>query len=227
MLGVVIISGGMDSVTLAYHLKDHYPKHDFHYLSFDYGQRHVKELEFAGQCARDLGARWDVINLAEVGLLFAGNGSQSSLINNSVDVPHGHYEAETMKATVVPNRNMIMLSIAAGLAVAEKADFVAAGMHSGDHAIYPDCRWEFLSVLDHAINLGNEGFCQPEFGLHAPFVNMTKADIASLGDDLGVDWTKTWSCYEGGELHCGKCGTCTERREAFSLAGIVDPTEYA
>lgn len=226
MKAVVIVSGGMDSVTLAHMLKHDNPSQELHLVSFDYGQRHVRELEFAGLCSKDLDAKWDCINMSFLGRLFEMAGSESSLINSNVDVPHGHYEEESMKATVVPNRNAIMLSIATGIAVSEKAEFVYTGVHAGDHAIYPDCRPEFISAMDQAMYVANKGFAVDGFAIQAPFIHMNKYEIASIGDRLKVDWTATWSCYEGGELHCGKCGTCTERREAFSLAGVIDPTEY-
>lgn len=222
---VAIVSGGMDSVTLAHELKHDYPDAELRFISFDYGQRHVKELDFADYCADKLGAYHTVIDLTVLTDLLAA--SHSSLVDLDVRVPHGHYEAETMKATVVPNRNAIMLSIATGIAVAEKASFVAIGVHSGDHAIYPDCRPEFIHNMSRTMRIANEGFCDPEFEIRAPFVAMTKADIASLGDALGVNWEETWSCYEGERIHCGLCGTCVERREALSLAGLVDPTQYA
>lgn len=222
-----IVSGGMDSVTLAHKLRHDFEHDELHMLSFDYGQRHGKELQFAEQCAKNLDAQWTLVNVDFLADLFAESGSHSSLINGDFDVPHGHYEEESMKQTVVPNRNMIMLSIAAGVAVSEGAKFVATGVHAGDHAIYPDCRPEFIRLMSVVLHTANEGFCDSGFYVHAPFMNWKKYQIASLGNSLHVDWTETWSCYEGGEYHCGQCGTCVERREAFSLAGLVDPTEYA
>jgi 7-cyano-7-deazaguanine synthase len=220
---VIIMSGGMDSATLAYHLKDQMPHTEFHYLTFDYGQRHVKEIGYALDLGRKLEAyRHNVINLQDLGELLFVSGSV--LVDPRTDVPEGHYAEETMKVTVVPNRNSIMLAIAVAAAVAVKANMVAAGMHAGDHFIYPDCRPGFLDAFNQAEIIANEGF----WGGHivAPFIKMTKADIVSLGDSLRVPWEMTWSCYKGGQFHCGKCGTCVERREAFSLAGVVDPTEY-
>lgn len=219
--GIVILSGGMDSATLAYYLIEQFNM-DWHYLSFDYGQRHVKELSYAAEIAGNLEARHDIINLQEIGKLLATSGSV--LVDTETEVPEGHYAEETMKATVVPNRNSIMLAIACGVAVAEKAEFVAAGMHAGDHFIYPDCRPEFIDAFEQAESLGNSGFWEAR--IFTPFIDMTKADIVSLGDRFGVPYEKTWSCYKGGAKHCGKCGTCVERREAFSLAGVIDPTDY-
>jgi 7-cyano-7-deazaguanine synthase len=226
MKGVAIVSGGMDSVTLAHWLTKEYDmlEGDLHLLAFNYGQRHKKELVFARQCSFDVGARFDIIDLHELSSLLAQSGS--SLVDTATPVPDGHYAEESMKITVVPNRNAIMLSIASGVAVAEKAAWVATGVHAGDHFIYPDCRPMFIDTLSLATNIGNEGFVDESFHIKAPFIQKTKADIASVGDSLDVDWTATWSCYKGHIIHCGTCGTCTERREAFSLAGVVDPTEY-
>jgi 7-cyano-7-deazaguanine synthase len=195
---------------------------DLSILSFDYGQRHAKELRFAKACADLLGAPHSVVDLSGLRVLLPG----SSLTDDAVPVPEGHYAADSMKATVVPNRNAIMLAIAYGHAVAIGADVVAFGAHGGDHFIYPDCRPEFHRALNEALRIGNEGFGNPKLRLTAPFINSTKQDIAAMGSRLGVDFTQTWSCYKGGEKHCGKCGTCVERREAFALANIEDPTAY-
>jgi 7-cyano-7-deazaguanine synthase len=217
---VVIHSGGMDSTTLLYLLRSW--GYDIVALSFDYGQRHGTELSYAVRTCMKLGIQHQVVDLRSVGPLLSG----SALTDDSVPVPHGHYAAETMRATVVPNRNMIMLSIAIGVGVTEKARIVAIGVHAGDHAIYPDCRPVFMRQLNYAALIGNESFVANDFHLEAPFVNRSKADIAWIGDYLGVPWKDTWSCYEGGALHCGKCGTCVERIEAFQLAGVTDPTKY-
>jgi 7-cyano-7-deazaguanine synthase len=222
MDGVAIVSGGMDSVTLAYHLKETY--NDLHLVSVDYGQRHIKELQCAIHCAEALGCTHDVINLQELGKLLSSSGSV--LVTPMTTVPEGHYAEESMKATVVPNRNSIMLSIATGIAVAEEASFVALAVHAGDHFIYPDCRPEFVRSFSSTMIFANEGFIKPEFHVWAPFVHLAKADICSLGNLLAVPWTDTWSCYKGGRFHCGKCGTCVERREAFQLAHVKDPTRY-
>jgi 7-cyano-7-deazaguanine synthase len=219
---VAIVSGGMDSVTLAYVL--HAQGRDLTLLSFDYGQRHAKELEFASQTATMLGAEWHRIDLRSVTSLLKG----SSLTDRDVEVPDGHYAAETMRATVVPNRNAMMLDIASAVALGQGAGIVATGVHAGDHFIYPDCRPAFLTAYSAMVNIANEGFT-PEGGLlvYAPFSNKTKADIVTIGTGLDVPYSFTWSCYKGGEIHCGRCGTCYERREAFTLAGVDDPTEYA
>lgn len=213
---VSLLSGGMDSATLAYMLADQ--GEELRLLSFDYGQRHIRELESAAKIAAHLGAPHEVVTL---GLDLPG----SALTDPTIDVPEGHYESESMKATVVPNRNAVMLSVGFALAVARGADAVAFGAHAGDHAVYPDCRPAFVEAFQAMQDIATEGFGAPR--LLAPFVRMTKADIARLGADLRVPWAETWSCYQGGALHCGRCGTCRERLEAFTLAGADDPTEYA
>lgn len=218
---VAIISGGMDSTVLAYDLA--HQDHRLHLLSFDYGQRHSIELEYAQRTAGRLGARWDRIDLTSVTALLTG----SALTDRDVDVPEGHYAADTMAATVVPNRNMMMLSVAAAVAVAEGAYQVATAVHAGDHPIYPDCRPEFIAATTRAVRVGNEGHGHPDLMVYAPYVEITKADIATIGDLLGVPWDETWSCYQGGDQHCGRCGTCCERIGAFITAGVHDSTAYA
>jgi 7-cyano-7-deazaguanine synthase len=215
---VAIASGGMDSTTLLYHLKAE--GHDVVGLGFDYGQRHQKELAAGEELCRELGLTYEIADIRSIGGLIMG---QSSQVNPDVEVPEGHYTEESMKATVVPNRNMIMLSIAIGHAIAIEAQAVAYGAHAGDHTIYPDCREEFADVMAQAAAI-----CDwTPIKLLRPFVSLDKAGIASRGHELGVPFGKTWSCYKGLELHCGKCGTCVERREAFANAGIADPTQYA
>lgn len=216
---VAVVSGGMDSVTLAYYLADR--GHAVNLLSFDYGQRHVKELQCAQAAAAHLGVRHDVVDLAGLRPLIA-----TSALTGDTPVPDGHYAEESMKQTVVPNRNAIMVAVATGVAVAREADGVAVGVHAGDHYVYPDCRPEFTDAMQTAMRLGNAGFINPDFELLAPFVMMTKADICALGHSLNVPWDDTWSCYKGGDVHCGTCGTCVERIEAFHLARVDDPTKY-
>lgn len=217
---VLIVSGGMDSVTLAH--KYHAEGFELVLMSFDYGQRHKKELVLAKACADRLGGVHHVVDLSNITNLLPG----SSLTDAAVEVPEGHYAAESMKATVVPNRNAIMLSIAWAHAVAIGADVVAFGAHGGDHFIYPDCRPDFFLSLGEAFMQGNAGFGNPRLNLEAPFIQIDKAQIAALGSELGVPYELTWSCYKGGEVHCGKCGTCVERKEAFQVAGVPDPTVY-
>lgn len=223
---VTIVSGGMDSVTLAYSLAQR--TDDQRLVSFDYGQRHVRELQCAQKCAAALDVPWELIELPDVAR--AISGAQSSLVNPDVAVPHGHYAEDSMRATIVPNRNMMMLSIAAAIAVAHEYDTVAFAAHGGDHFVYPDCRDDFVRALGRAIELGTlDESKRPPVGVQllAPFVQHTKTDIASLGAELGVPFEDTWSCYEGGAVHCGKCGTCVERIEALRDAGVADLTEYA
>lgn len=217
---VLIVSGGMDSVTLAH--KCHADGFALVLLSFDYGQRHKKELESAKRCAERLGGVSRVVDLSNITSLLPG----SSLTDDAVPVPEGHYAADSMKATVVPNRNAIMLSVAWAHAVAIGAEVVAFGAHGGDHFIYPDCRPDFFESLGQAFTRGNVGFGNANLRLEAPFITLDKTAIAVLGHELEVPFEDTWSCYKGGEIHCGKCGTCVERKEAFALAGVPDPTLY-
>ena len=213
---VAIYSGGMDSTVLLYHL--HSQGYDVKALSVDYGQRHRKELDSARTICRMLGITHEVADLRGITHLLKG----SSLTDSEIDVPEGHYAEESMKVTVVPNRNMIMLSVAIGYAISLGANFVAYGAHAGDHVIYPDCRPEFASAVNTAAMLAD--WHQVE--LLRPFIRLTKAEIAKRGTELNVPFDQTWSCYKGGERHCGRCGTCVERAEAFRLAGIDDPTLY-
>lgn len=218
---VAVVSGGMDSTILAHQLAEE--GHDLHLLSVDYGQRHKKELTYAEASADRLGVPWRLADLTGITSLLAG----SSLTSDDVDVPAGHYAEDTMKATVVPNRNAIMLNIAAGYAVSIGARHVATGVHAGDHFIYPDCRPGFIDALNTMLTEATEGFAAPGFSVLAPFVNISKTDIAAIGGSLGVPFEETWSCYRGDDIHCGTCGTCVERIEAIRDAGISDPTEYA
>jgi 7-cyano-7-deazaguanine synthase len=217
---VAVVSGGLDSTTMAYSLRAQ--GYSLIAISFDYGQRHRKELAFAEQMAADLDAPWTLIDLHAAGLTNVLTGS--ALTDDTVTVPDGHYADESMKITVVPNRNAIMLSIACALAVTRDAGAVAFGAHTGDHFIYPDCRPEFVRAFEAMVNVAVEGLASIE--ILAPFLSMTKTDIVKLGDELKVPFERTWSCYKGGALHCGTCGTCVERREAFAQADLADPTVY-
>jgi 7-cyano-7-deazaguanine synthase len=217
---VTVCSGGLDSVTLAYQIA---AEADLRRLvSFDYGQRHRKELAFARRCAESLGVPHDIIDLTNITSFLKGSALTDAA---NLAVPDGHYAEETMRVTVVPNRNAIMLAIAFGIAAGEGAEGVAAAFHSGDHFIYPDCRHAFVEAFRIMQKRALEGL--QEIDLHTPFVDMTKSDIVRIGARLCVPFAETWSCYKGGELHCGRCGTCVERQEAFHLAGIEDPTPYA
>ncbi len=218
---VTTLSGGLDSVTLAHSLAA--DGVDVIALSFHYGQRHANELDRAAGCARRVGAEHHVVDLRSVGALLTG----SALTDAGVEVPEGHYTDASMAATVVPNRNAIMLSVAVGVAVARGADAVATAVHAGDHSIYPDCRPAFIEAIEHEALVANEGFISPGFRVLAPFLHVSKDEIVRRGAALGVPFAETWSCYLGGEVHCGSCGTCVERREAFQLAGVQDPTPYA
>ncbi len=213
---VVLLSGGMDSTTLLYRAVEDCDK--VRAISFNYGQRHKKELDYAIRTTELLQIEHEIVDLSGIQHLIAGDNA----LTGDVDVPEGHYADENMKQTVVPNRNMIMLSIAAGWAISNKADAVLYAAHSGDHTIYPDCRPEFSVALDTAIRLAD----WHEVHLVTPFMDVSKAYICNLGNELGVDYNETWSCYKGGQWHCGVCGTCVERKEAFELSGVTDPTIY-
>lgn len=211
---VIIVSGGMDSVTLLYDMKDRIALG----ISFDYGSNHNKrEIAFARLHCERLGIKHIVIELDFMHRYF-----KSSLLEGADAIPEGHYADENMKSTVVPFRNGIMLSVAAGVAESNGLKYLLIANHGGDHAIYPDCRPEFISAMSAATKAGT----YPGIEVIAPYTNMTKGDIALKGKALGIDYAETWSCYKGGERHCGKCGTCVERKEALAYAGIEDGTEY-
>jgi 7-cyano-7-deazaguanine synthase len=214
---LVICSGGLDSVTLAHKVAAEQTLTRL--VSFDYGQRHRKELASAHACAARLGVPHDIVDISSVGRLLTG-----SALTSGEAVPEGHYAEDTMRITVVPNRNAIMLAIAFGVAAAEQAEAVAAAVHGGDHFIYPDCRPDFIEAFETMQRHALEGLASVT--LYTPFVRLSKADIVREGARLGVPFADTWSCYQGGEHHCGRCGTCVERREAFHLAGLEDPTLY-
>lgn len=211
---VIIVSGGMDSITLLHDYKDHIALG----ISFDYGSNHnAKEIPFAELHCKRLGIKHITIPLEFMHKYF-----KSSLLEGADAIPEGHYEDENMKSTVVPFRNGIMLAIAAGIAESNGLDHVMIANHGGDHAIYPDCRPEFISAMSSATSAGSYNGVT----VIAPYTSITKGDIARRGKELGIDYTETWSCYKGGDKHCGKCGTCVERKEALRDAGIEDFTEY-
>lgn len=217
MKTVIVYSGGLDSTVLLYHLRA--SGHELHALSIDYGQRHRCELDRAADLCEELGIPHPTADLSAIQPFLAG----SSLTSPEIEVAEGHYTEESMKSTVVPNRNMIFLALATGHALSIKAGQVAYAGHSGDHAIYPDCRNEFAEAMAAAIRIADWNPVE----LMRPFVDWTKADIVHRGAELGVPFARTWSCYKGGAQHCGRCGTCIERREAFDLAKVEDPTPYA
>ncbi|KXB42973.1 protein ExsB [Bacteroidales bacterium KA00344] len=211
---VIIVSGGMDSITMLHEFKDRIALG----LSFDYGSNHnAREIPFAELHCKRLG-----ISHLTIPLDFMGRYFKSSLLEGADAIPEGDYDEDNMKSTVVPFRNGIMLSIAAGIAESRNLKYVMMANHSGDHTIYPDCRPEFVSAMSEAIKAGTF----PGIEILAPYTGITKGDIARRGKEIGLDYTETWSCYKGGEKHCGKCGTCCERIEALREAGIEDHTEY-
>jgi 7-cyano-7-deazaguanine synthase len=213
---VVLCSGGMDSVTALHWARAH---HDVvAVLSFDYGSKHNhRELPLAAAHARALGAPHRVIRLDFIGQLFA-----SDLLQSGGAIPEGHYADDNMRRTVVPFRNGIMLAAAAGFAESAGAQGLVIAAHTGDHTIYPDCREDFMAAMGAAMKAGTYAGIE----LLRPFIALTKGQIAAEGARLGVDFARTWSCYKGGDRHCGRCGTCVERREAFQQAGLPDPTDY-
>ena len=212
---IIVLSGGLDSTTMLYEYKDDIALA----LSFDYGSNHnARELAFARLHCERLGIPHIIIPLDFIHQYF-----RSSLLEGADAIPDGNYDDNNMRSTVVPFRNGIMLAIAAGMAETRGLSRIMMANHAGDHAIYPDCRQSFVDAMNQAIMAGTyEGIT-----LFTPYTNLTKADIARHGKALGIDYSETWSCYKGGEKHCGKCGTCTERIEALREAGIVDTTEYA
>lgn len=211
---VIVLSGGMDSVTLLHHES----KRIALAVTFDYGSNHnAREIECARRQCELLGIEHLVIPLEFMGRYF-----RSSLLSGAEEIPEGHYSDDNMKSTVVPFRNGIMLSVACGLAESRDLRHVMIANHGGDHAIYPDCRGGFIDAMSLAMKEGTyEGV-----DIIAPFTHITKGDIARIGKELGVDYSLTYSCYKGGEHHCGVCGTCVERKEAMAEAGIEDPTVY-
>jgi len=211
---LIVFSGGLDSTTMLYEYRDRIGLA----VSFDYGSNHNKrELYYAQLNCQKLGIEWLCLPLN-----FIHDYFQSSLLAGDDAIPEGKYDEENMKSTVVPFRNGIMLSIACGLAESRGLKYVMLANHSGDHNIYPDCRPEFINSMSNAMQSGTD----TKVEIFAPYTHLTKADIARKGKLLGIDYSLTWSCYRGGEHHCGKCATCIERHEALLEAGIDDPTIY-
>ena len=212
---VVIYSGGMDSYTVLHKAiragKEVYP------LTFDYGQRHKKEIDVAAGVCRDLGVPHKVVDISAINQLMAG-----SSLTSDIDIPEGHYEEESMKSTVVPNRNMVLLSMAIAYAVSIDAKAVYYGAHSGDHAIYPDCRPEFVEKMNQVSLIAN----YEPVEIVSPYLDDSKIAILTDGLKMGLDYGQTWTCYNGREKACGKCGACQERLEAFEKNGVTDPLSY-
>jgi 7-cyano-7-deazaguanine synthase len=212
---VVIFSGGMDSFTvLNLAVKQGL---EVFALSFDYGQRHKKELDYASQACNTLGVQHKIVDISAINQLIGG-----SSLTSDIDVAEGHYEEDSMKSTVVPNRNMILLSMAVGYAVSINANKVYYGAHSGDHAIYPDCRPEFVHKMNDVCAIANYEAVE----IVTPYLEVSKTAILTAGLEMGLDYNQTWTCYNGREKACGKCGACQERLEAFTENGMSDPLEY-
>jgi 7-cyano-7-deazaguanine synthase len=214
---IVILSGGMDSTTLLYKVV-----HDIEFdivsvLSMDYGQRHKKELDVAAATCAELKLPHKIIDISGIKAVM-----KNSALTDDIEVPEGHYEEPSMKVTVVPNRNAILLSLAVAEAVSHEAGFVFYGAHSGDHAIYPDCRREFVEAFNDMAAIAN----YEPVEILVPFIDMDKGDILKIGYELEVDYAQTWTCYAGRAKACGKCGACVERLEAFESIGESDPLEY-
>lgn len=212
---ILSLSGGLDSSVLMHHLLDE--GHELRALGVDYGQRHRCELEAAAALAARAGVEFRCVDLSSLRPLLPG-----SALTSDVDVPAGAYAPETLKVTVVPNRNMLLLSLALAWAVALRYDAIGYAAHAGDHALYPDCRDEFVAACEQAARLGNEH----QVAILRPFVHLHKTDIVRRGAALHVPFESTWSCYQGGARHCGRCSTCLERQSAFVAAGVPDPTAY-
>lgn len=215
MKAVVVLSGGLDSTTLLYDVIAQ--GYEVSAISFNYGQKHNKELTFAAQTCKKLGVPHKIADLSVLNDL-----APSALTRDDIDIPEGEYDDEVMKVTVVPNRNMVLLSLATSYAISFGAEKLFYGAHAGDHTIYPDCRKEFIDSMTESIKLCDWANVK----LEAPYWDIDKGDIAIKGKELNVDYSLTWTCYVGGEKACGKCGACVERLEAFEKAGVKDPIEY-
>lgn len=217
---VVILSGGIDSTTLCYKCVD--KNIEVFPLTLDYGQKHVKEIEFSNKICSRLKLKSKVVDLRSIQKLLLG----SALTDNNVKIPEvpettEHYE--TLKQTIVPNRNSIFLSLAVGYAQSIGINTVFFGAHHSDRGVYPDCRKEFVAEFESAQRLANDN---AKLEINAPFVDLNKSEIVKFGSELGVPYEDTWSCYVGGEMHCGLCSSCRERKRAFKEAGVLDPTTY-
>jgi len=214
MKGLVILSGGLDSTTVLYKAKKECD--EIEAISFNYGQQHKKELEFAKFNCKKLNIKHKIVDISNI------QDFLKSSLTTDEEIPKGHYEEETMKSTVVPNRNMIFISIASGYALSNKIDRIYLGVHAGDHAIYPDCRPEFINLVEASVNSGNYN----KIKIVTPYINSSKIDIVADGLKMNVPYGMTWTCYEGKEKACGKCGSCVERLEAFEKNSVKDPLQY-
>jgi len=212
---IVVLSGGMDSTTVLYEMKNKYKTVEA--LSFNYGQRHSKELEYAKKTCEKLQIPHKIVDISCINQLIQG-----SALTSNINVPEGHYADDNMKATVVPNRNMILASMAIGYAVSKKFDAIALGVHAGDHTIYPDCRPIFIDALRVISRIAN----YEEIEILTPFLHTDKVGIIKRGIELNVDYSLSWTCYKGTENSCGKCGSCQERLAGFKANNIEDPLEY-
>ncbi len=212
---VVIYSGGMDSYTILN--KALRSGKDIYALTFDYGQKHCKEIEYAKAACARLNIPHRIIDITAINQLL-----QSSSLTSDIEIPEGHYEDDNMKSTVVPNRNMILLSLAIGYAVDIGAAEVFYGAHAGDHAIYPDCRPEFVTAMNAVAQIAN----YQAVSIETPYLNANKDAILKDGLAMGLDYGDTWTCYNGRQHACGKCGSCVERLEAFAANNAKDPLTY-
>lgn len=217
MKDLILLSGGLDSTTAL--ALCHARNTASRAVTVDYGQRHDREVTAAKAIAARYGVPLHVLDFRSWGAALPG----SALTDGGVPVPHGHYADASMAVTVVPNRNATLIMAAAGIAAAHGCQRVVTAVHAGDHPVYADCRPQFIASARQVVELATDG----KVGLFAPFLHDTKAEIARIAQDYGVPLGLTWSCYEGGTWHCGRCGTCVERREAFEQAGVLDPTTYA
>ena len=213
---IVVYSGGLDSFTL---LNEAIRSgKDVSALSFDYGQKHNKELHFVEKLCAQESIDSKIVDVSSIKELFQG-----SSLTDEIDIPKGHYEDDSMKSTVVPNRNMILISLALGYAVTKEAEEVWFGAHAGDHAIYPDCRPEFVEKMDAVARIANYS----PIAVKAPYIAMSKTEILAIGLNMQLDYGLTWTCYEGKELACGSCGACHERLESFAANNVIDPIKYS
>ena len=219
----LILSGGLDSSTLAFWIKDKYNA-ELTCITFDYGQKHIKELQSATIIANLVNAKHHIIDLSFIKKFL--HLANSSLVNEDLSIPHGEYTKQNMQSTVVPNRNTLMLSVAWTIACINNSDSLAYGAHSGDHYLYPDTRPEYFNALNTALRLGVEDVADKDLKLIAPFINYSKAQIVFEGARLHVPFNTTWTCYQGEDTHCGQCGACYSRKKAFLEANVEDKTIY-